>query len=94
MPLIWNNQLQAFEESEPPLTYNPAIDAWQDTEGYVHNHELDAWEKVWPEKYYFYKNGIVSSGVNWNIDFTYNTNRPKNFIYASALFEHDQFFKI
>lgn len=76
MPLIWDSQKQAFVETEPPLVYNPAIDAWQDTEGYEHNSELDAWEKVWPEKYYFYKNGIVSSGVNWNIDFTYNTNRP------------------
>lgn len=29
------------------MTYNPAIDAWQDTEGLVYNHELGAWQKVW-----------------------------------------------
>ncbi len=55
--LIWDSNKQAFEESELPLTYNPAIDAWQDTEGYEHNSELDAWEKVWPRKLYLYNQG-------------------------------------
>ncbi len=65
MPLVWNNRLQAFEESELPLTYNPAVDAWQDTEGLVYNHELDAWEKVWPEIIYFVKNGVPQAGYTW-----------------------------
>ena len=47
------------------MTYNPAIDAWQDTEGLVYNHELDAWEKVWPEIIYFVKNGVPQAGYTW-----------------------------
>lgn len=49
MPMIWDSNTQAFVESEIPLTYNPQLGAWQETEGLVYNPVLGAWQKVWPE---------------------------------------------
>ena len=41
MPLIWDDQLQAFRESESPLTYDPDIDAFRESTGYVPNLALE-----------------------------------------------------
>ena len=38
-----------YTEAEPPLAYDPALEAYRDTEGYAYNPALDAWKKVWPD---------------------------------------------
>ena len=49
-----------YTEAEPPLAYDPVLEAYRETEGLAYNHTLEAWQKVWPErpeKLYLYKDG-------------------------------------
>ena len=50
MPLIWNNQLEAYAETAPLPLYDPAIEAYRDTKGLLWDNELEAWREVWPSR--------------------------------------------
>lgn len=68
MPLIWDKQLKAFVDTAPPLLYDPAIEAYGDTEGYVHDNALEAWRKVWPARLYLYHEGGECAGITGGWD--------------------------
>lgn len=60
--LIPSTEPGVFAEPETPMTYNPALDAFEDTEGYVYGAEAGAWQEAWSQekKTYLYKDGIIS----------------------------------
>lgn len=45
--LVWDNQSQAFVDAKTPTTYNPQLEAWEESNGYEYNHGLGAWEERW-----------------------------------------------
>lgn len=59
--LVWDNQSQAFVDAETPVTYNPQLEAWEDTDGYGYNPEMGAWQKVWPTELYLIKDGTLQN---------------------------------
>lgn len=63
--LRWDEQEQAYTESETPMKYEPTAGAWTDTTGLAYNMDVEAWEEKWPS-------GIINPvmynyGV-WNSD--------------------------
>ena len=87
MPLIWDKQIGAFKETAPPLLYDPAIEAYRDTEGYVHDNALEAWRKVWPTKLWLYKDGDECTSITggWRYQ-PYNYYSP-SFVYKTPIIE-------
>lgn len=65
MPLIWNHQLEAFVETAPPLHYDPVLEAYRDTEGYIYDSGLEAWRKAWPETVCYIKDGVSQMEYTW-----------------------------
>ena len=49
MALMIKDAAGIYTEAEPPLAYDPVLEAYRDTEGLVHDNTLEAWKKVWPE---------------------------------------------
>lgn len=71
--MIWDSAAQAFAELQNvPERYDARCGAFVDTTGKVFDRDAEAWKKVWPEKIYFYKDGIVPSGIEWGVPFSYN----------------------
>ena len=49
MALMIPDAAGIYTEAEPPLAYDPVLEAYRDTEGHVYDPAQDAWGKVWPE---------------------------------------------
>lgn len=63
--LKWDEQAQAYTESETPMKYDPLAGAWTDTTGLTYNSDAEAWEEKWPSDII---NPVMYNYGVWNSD--------------------------
>lgn len=61
--LRWDEQAQAYTESETPMKYEQTVGAWTDTTGLAWDHEAQAWTEKWGTQVSAYVYGAVSETV-------------------------------
>lgn len=79
MALIIPDAEGIYAEAEPPMCYDPAMEAYKDTEGHMYNHAMEAWKKVWPTRpkaLYLYNQGDECTDITGGWVTTYE-NSPQ-----------------
>lgn len=61
--LRWDEQAQAYTESETPLKYEPTVGAWTETTGLAWDPEAQAWTEKWGTQVSAYVYGAVSETI-------------------------------
>lgn len=62
--LIPSTEPGVLEDIGSLLTYNPAVEAYEDCERAM-EHDGEVWREVWPEIIYFVKDGVPQTGYTW-----------------------------
>lgn len=61
--MIWDEQAQAYTESETPMKYDPTAESWTGTTGMAWDNEAQAWTEKWGTKVSAYVYGAVGETV-------------------------------
>lgn len=61
--LRWDEQAQAYTESETPMKYDPTAESWTGTTGMAWDNEAQAWTEKWGAQVSAYVYGAVSETI-------------------------------